>query len=189
MHFCIPTVLLALSLPFAAMADEFTTHLEAAEAAYLAGDLKDAATEIGAASTFLGKVKSDLLNALMPAAPDGWTQTINTEYAATLAMAGGGTGAEARYDGPDGQSVTVGVVMESPLTAMMMSMFGNAQMLAMMGKTVEVGGTTLLDQDNSLVTVLDQRIMVTFNGASTAQLLPFAEALDFEALANFDSPK
>ena len=189
MPFRIPALLLALSLPFVATADEFTARLEAAEAAYLAGDLKTAGAEIGAASAHLSKAKADLLNAMMPAAPEGWTQSINTEYASTLSMAGGGTGAEARYDGPDGQSVTVGVVMESPLTAMMMSMFGNSQMLAMMGKTVEVGGVTLLDQENSLVTVLDQRIMVTFNGSSTAQLLPFAEAMDFEALANFDSPK
>lgn len=176
-----------LGLP--AFADDFTDRLSAAQSAYEAGDLRTAGTELATASALLADQKSALLNALLPAAPDGWTQELNSEYAKSLAMAGGGTGAEARYDGPDGQSVTVGMVMDSPLMAMMMGMFGNPQMLAMMGKTVEVGGVTLLDQDNSLVTVVDQRIMVTFNGASTEQLLPFAEAVDFNAIANFDSAK
>lgn len=172
-----------------ASADEVSDRLQAAIAANEAGDLRTAGTEMAAAAKAMGDKKAALLNALLPAAPSGWTQTINSEYTATLAMAGGGTGTEARYDGPDGQYVTVNYLLDSPLMAMMMGMFGNPQMLSMMGKTVEVNGTTYLDQDNSLVTVIDQRIMVTVNGAETAALMPFAEAIDGAALAAFDSPK
>ena len=68
-------------------------------------------------------------------------------------------------------------------------MFGNAQTLAMLGKTVEIGGATYLDQDNSLVTVVDNRIMITLNGAETATLLPFAQAIDHTGLAKFDLPQ
>jgi hypothetical protein len=59
----------------------------------------------------------------------------------------------------------------------------------MMGKTVEVNGTTLLDQDNSLTTVVDNRIMVSISGAASEQLLPFAQGMDFAALVGFDSPR
>lgn len=170
-------------------ADDLSDRLAAAQAAYAAGDLRTTGVELAAANAELSRQKSALLDALLPPAPDGWTQTINTDYAASMAMAGGGTGAEARYDSPDGTYVTVSYLMDSPLMAMMMGAFGNPQMLAMMGKTVEINGVTLIDQDNSVITVLDGRIMVTLNGAETAKLLPIAETIDFAALAAFDAPK
>lgn len=172
-----------------ALADTVADRLQAALAANEAGDLRLAGDEMAAAAKAMAEKKAALLNALLPPAPEGWTQTVNAEYTATLAMAGGGTGTEARYDGPDGQYVTIGFLMDSPLMAMMMGMFGNPQMLSMMGKTVEVNGTPFLDQDNSLVTVIDQRIMVTLNGAETAVLLPLAQLIDYTALAAYDSPK
>lgn len=186
------TLFIALSLSTAipalpALADEVSDRLQAAIAANDAGDLKTAGAELAAANKALSVKKAALLNALLPPAPDGWTQTINEEYTQNLSLAGGGTGTEARYDGPDGAYVTVGFVMDSPMMAMMMGMFGNPQMLAMMGKTVEANGITLLDQDNSLVTVVDSRIMVTLNGAETEKLMPFATAIDYDALAAFDS--
>lgn len=171
-----------------AFADDISDRLQAAIAANDAGDLKTASAEIAAAMQALAARKAGLLNAALPPAPDGWTMTINEEYTQTLSVAGGGTGTEARYDAPDGRSVTVTYVMDSPMLTMMMTMFGNPQMLAMMGKTVEVNGTIFLDQDNSLVTVADQRILVTLNGDQTETLLPFAQAIDIAALAAFDSP-
>lgn len=172
-----------------ALADEVTDRLQAAMTANDSGDLKTAGIELAAAGAALGAKKAALLNALLPPAPEGWTRTVNEEYTATLAMAGGGAGTEARYDSADGQYVTIGFLMDSPLMAMMMGVFGNPQMLAMMGKTADVNGTAFLDQENSLVTVLDQRIMVTVNGAETAVLLPFAKAIDLAALSTFDSAK
>lgn len=169
------------------LADTVSDRLKAAIAANDDGDLKTAAIELAAASTALSEKKAAILNKHLPAAPEGWTQTINTEYTQSLGMAGGGTGTEARYDGPDGSYVNVGFIMDSPMMTMMMGMFGNPQMLAMLGKTVEAGGATYIDQDNSLVTVVDNRIMVTLNGDDTAQLLPFANAIDHAALARFDS--
>jgi len=179
--------LTALALP--AHADAVTDRIDAARAAYDAQDLKTAGAELAAASKAVAEMKARLLEAALPPAPDGWTRTINTEYQANLAMAGGGTGAEARYDATDGTSVTVNMMVDSPLMVMMMGMFGNPQMLAMMGKTVEVNGTTLLDQDNSLTTVVDNRIMVSISGAASEQLLPFAQGMDFAALVGFDSPR
>ncbi len=172
-----------------ALADDVSDRLQAAIAANDAGDLKTAGAELAAATQAMAAKKSALLNAALPAAPQGWTMTVNEEYTQSLSMAGGGTGTEARYDGPDGSYVNVTYVMESPLMAMMMGMFGNAQTLAMLGKTVEIGGATYLDQDNSLVTVVDNRIMITLNGAETATLLPFAQAIDHAGLAKFDLPQ
>lgn len=179
--------LTALSLP--AFADPVTDRIDAARAAYEAKDLKTAGAELAAASKAIADMKAGLLAQSLPAAPEGWTQTINADYQANLAMAGGGTGAEATYSTQDGTTVTVNMMMDSPLMAMMMGMFGNPQMLAMMGKTVEVNGATLLDQDNSLTTVVDNRILVNISGATVDQLLPFAQAMDFTALAGFDAPQ
>lgn len=171
-----------------ALADEISDRLQAAIAANDAGDLKTAGAEIAAAAKALAARKAGLMTAALPPAPDGWTMTINEDYTQSLSIAGGGSGTEARYDAPDGSYVTINYVMDSPMLVMMMGMFGNPQMLAMMGKTVEANGTTFLDQDNSLVTVVDQRILVTLNGDDTEKLLPFAQAIDFAALAAFDSP-
>ena len=183
------TVFLTLALSAGSVAaDDITDRLNAAIAANDAGDLKTASAELAAASKALSARKAALLDALLPPAPEGWTRTLTENYAETLAMAGGGSGAEARYDAPEGTYVNINYIMDSPLLAMMMSMFGNPQMLAMMGKTVELGGATYLDQDNSLVTLVDQRIMVTINGAPTDQLTPFAQAIDAAALATFDAP-
>ncbi|MCU0815265.1 MAG: hypothetical protein MUF74_01920 [Cypionkella sp.] len=182
-------VLLAAALTLPAQADEVSDRIDAARAAYDAQDLRTAGAELAAASKAIAEMKSALLAQSLPAAPEGWSQTINTEFQANLAIAGGGTGAEASYAAEDGTTVTVNMMMDSPMLAMMMGMFGNPQMLAMMGKTVEVNGATLLDQDNSLTTVVDNRIMVSISGAPADQLLPFAQGMDFVALAGFDAPK
>lgn len=183
------STLLTLTLlsPLPALADQVTDHLQAALAANGSGDLKTAMAEINAAKLALGERKSALMAELLPPAPEGWTRSLNEDYANSLRIAGGGSGAEARYEGADGASVNINMVTDSPMLGAMIGMFGNTQMLAMMGKTVDANGATLLDQDGSLLTVVDQRILVTLNGATSDQLLPFAQIIDFAAIAAFDA--
>lgn len=176
----------ALLVPTHSLADEVSDRLTAAMTAYEAGDLKTTSSELTAATTALSARKAALLEALLPPAPDGWTRDLSTDYAANLAMAGGGTGAEARYTDPEGTGLTITITSESPLMAMMMGMFATEQTMAMMGKVIDVGGAKMIDQDNSLLTVVDQRLMVTINGAETAKLIPLAEMIDFAALAAYD---
>lgn len=178
---------LALTLATPLHADDVSDRISGALAAYEAGDLKTTTSELAAATTALNQKKGAMLEAALPAAPGGWTREISTDYAAGLAMAGGGTGAEARYSGPEGQGVTLNYTMDSPLMAMMMGMFATEQMMAMMGKVVEVNGQKMLDQDNSMMVVIDGRILVQINGAETAQLIPLAETIDWAALAAFDA--
>ena len=177
-----------LSAP-AALADDVSDRLTAALAAYEAGDLRATTTELGGATTALSQKKGALLAAVLPATPEGWTREINEDYAAGIAMAGGGTGAEARYIDPDGNEITVNYTMDSPLLAMMIGMFANEQMIAMLGKTVEVNGTRMVDQDTGMTTVIDNRILVQINGDETAKMVPLAQTIDFAALAVFDAPK
>lgn len=174
-------------LPFAAFADEVSDKLQSALDAYAKGDLKAASLDIAMATGALAQVKAERIKALLPAAPDGWTMTMNDDYTANLAMAGGGAGTEATYTDPNGSSLTLSITADSPMMMGMAGMFMNEQMLAMMGKLVEVPGAKLLEQDNSLTTLLDQRIMVSFTGMPTDQMMPLVEKLDFARLAAFDT--
>ena len=66
----------------------------------------------------LAKQQSDLLTALLPEAPDGFTRTLTEDFSQGFAMAGGGSGAEARYDSADGAtSFTLSFVADNPMVA------------------------------------------------------------------------
>lgn len=179
--------LLLCTLPLAVAADEVTDKLQAALDAYAKGDLKTATLDIAMASGALSQQKQARLIALLPDAPEGWTRTINEDYTANLAMAGGGAGTEATYTTADGSSLTLTITADSPLMMGMAGMFMNEQMLAMMGKLIEVPGAKLLEQDNTLMTLLDQRMMVNFSGLPVDQMMPLVDQMDFVKLASFDA--
>lgn len=184
-----PLVLTLAVLATPMRADIVTDSLTAALAAYQAGDLKTTTAQMAAATTGLTEIKTALLAAALPPAPDGTTQEVNSDYAAGIAMMGGGTGVEASYSDASGNSMTVTFTTESPMLAMMMGMFGSPQTLAMLGKTAQVGDQLMLSQDGSLTTVVDGRILVVLNGDQPDALLALAQAIDFAALATFDAPK
>ena len=175
------------TLPFATFADEVSDKLQSAIDAYAKGDLKTASLDIAMATGALAQVKAARIVALLPEAPQGWTRSVNEEYTANLAVAGGGAGTEATYTDPNGISLTLSITADSPMMMGMAGMFMNEQMLAMMGKLVEVSGAKLLEQDNSLMTLLDQRIMVNISGMPADQMMPIVEKLDFVKLATFDT--
>lgn len=176
------------ALPLAARADTVVDKLQSALDAYATGDLKTAALDIAMASGAVAMEKQARIVALLPAAPEGWTRAVNDEYTANLAMAGGGSGTEASYYDPRGNTVTLNITADSPMMMGMAGMFMNEQMLAMMGKLVEVPGAKLLAQDNSLTGLIDQRMLVTISGLPIDQMMPLVEQIDFVKLAAFDAP-
>lgn len=140
------------------------------------------------ASGALAQQKQARIVALLPPAPKGWRLSVNEDDTANLAMAGGGDGTEASSSDPSGNTLTLSITADSPMMTMgMAGIFMNEQMLARVGKRSETPGAKLLEQDNSLMTQIDQRILVNISGLPVEQMMPIVEQIDFEPLAAFDS--
>ena len=168
------------------LADETSDAIAAAQTAYEAGNLKAAAEALQAATRAIAVTKGALLTAALPPAPDGWTREDNTSMAQDFAAIGGGTGTEAYYAAPDGTTIMINMMTDSPLVTGMMGMFATEQMMAMMGKVVDLPGVKMIEQDNALMGIVDGRLMVQIDGAPVDQLMPLASQIDYEALARFD---
>ena len=96
------TLAFVLALP--AAADEISDTLQSALDAYSKGDAAYALEELDYARQLLLELKTEALARFLPEAPEGWTREINSEMNAGLAMMGGGTGAEASYEGEESRS-------------------------------------------------------------------------------------
>lgn len=178
----LPGAAVACLLAAPAMADEIADRLDAAGAAYRAGDLSAALAEIEEARRLMLAIAGPAPVAHLPAAPEGWTRTIDDRMAESLAAMGGGTGAEAVYE-RDGQRVSLMIVVDSPMATAMAGLFSNADLLATAGELLRVGRQTFLDDGKQVSTVLDGRILVRARGPDAATILPFLQAIDYRALA------
>lgn len=188
-----PVALAGLSiacLPLAlhAQTDEITPRIEAALAAQAAGDLKTTAAELAQASAAVNAERNRRLEALLPPAPEGMTQAVNADYAAGLAIMGGGAGAEGQYSAEDGSYATVTYNIDTPMMTSMMLALAAPEMAALMGPKLELNGLTFLDQGNSLTAIVDGRLLVTISGGDPATVRKVAEAVEGAALARFDAP-
>jgi hypothetical protein len=180
----------ALGLAHPAFADDITPRLDAALAAQASGDLKTLAAELSAAVTAVNAERGRRLEALLPAAPDGMTQTVQSDYMANMAVVGGGTGAEASYATEDGSAyATVTYNIDTPVLAGMMAAFATPEMQALMGPQVELNGLSFIDQTSSMTALVDGRLMVTVNGSDPETIRKLTEAIDGAALMAFDAPR
>lgn len=168
-------------------ADDVSDALQSAVDAYASGDLGKTSEGIVMATQALSRQQGDLLAALMPEAPEGFSRTLTEDFGKGFAMAGGGSGAEARYDSADGAtSFTLSFIADNPMVASMAAMLGNAQMMAMMGTVVKVGDTALLQNDGSLSTLVNARVLFQAQGATADVMLPVVQQIDFAKVGTFD---
>ena len=182
------TLALCLScLATTAPADTVSDALAAATEAYAAGDLNMAAAQITTAGKELAAMQSGLLLALFPAAPEGWTRSDNPDMAQGLGMMGGGAGAEATYTDAQGMTLTLTAFADNMMVESFAGILTNPQMMAMMGKTVDINGVPFLVQDGQMtMTLLDNRVLLQANGeAAKAQEL--LAQIDLAALGRFDA--
>lgn len=178
----------AIGATLPAAADDVSDALHAALDAYDAGNLAKTGESITLAMQGLGTQQSAMLAALLPAAPTGWTATPTTDFARGFGIMGGGARAETRYDKADrSQSFTLSFIADNPMVASMGAMLGNAQMMAMMGKVVKVGDQPLLQTDNNLSTLVNNRVLFQAQGAVTDVMLPLAQTIDFAKVGTFDA--
>lgn len=164
------------------MADEITDTLQSAIEAYEAGDAQFALEELEYAKQLMMAQKTDALVEFLPPAPDGWTREVNTEMNAGLAMMGGGTGAEATYEGAGGR-ITITIMADNPMVGAMSGMIANA---ALMGAKVErVGREKFMVKDGEVTGLIDKRIMVKGSGGEVAKILELLATIDFQGLKRF----
>lgn len=193
MPFARPVAAAALTLalvaplcPLAARADAVSDALEAASAAYADGKLAETAARIAEANAALSVLQSAALVALLPPAPAGWTRSENTDMTQSMVVIGGGSGIEATYDGPDGESFTLSIFADNPMVLSMKEMFANDMMVTMMGGKKTIGTADFLAQDEqTLFTVVDDRMMVQAMGAPVAVMEPILAQIDYPALADY----
>ena len=184
MRFSPALVTVAALIATPAAADEIAETMRRALAAYEAGDATAAAQDLAIATQMLQQQKAQALTGFLPPAPDGWTRSVDTEMNAGLAMTGGGTGAAATYEGPEG-SFTLTITADSPMMMSFMGLFANPMILQSMGQVSRLGDQMVLQQDADLMTLVDNRILVQATGLPADTMRPVFEAVDFAALAAF----
>lgn len=173
--------------PLSALADPVVDALDAAKAAYEAGDLGKAIDETGEATSAMQLKQSEALAVFLPDAPDGWTKTINPDMAAGLAYVGGGSGVEASYQN-DAVTFSISMIADSPMLESMLPMFQDPNMLAMMGEVVTIGDQAFIKSaETEMMTAIGSNLMLTASGADPATMTPLLEGINFAALADFVS--
>ncbi|MCB6179146.1 hypothetical protein LHP98_13555 [Rhodobacter sp. Har01] len=169
-----------------ARADAVSDALDAATAAYANGKLTETARRIAEANSALSALQSAALLALLPPAPDGWTRSENTDMTATMVVIGGGSGIEATYSGPDEQYFTITIFADNPMFLSMQEMYNNEMLVTMMGGKKTIGGAEYLTQaEDSLFTIVGERLMVQATGAPVAVMEPVLAQIDHAALAAY----
>lgn len=165
-----------------ARADEVLETLDAARAAYEAGDIQDTLEELAYAQSLVREMKTEGLTAFLPDAPDGWNREINTDMGAAMTMFGGGVGAEAEYS-DDSESFKVTIMADNPMVQGFAGMLGGVGQL--IGKRVRIGSEKFMDADGELTALVDNRVLVQASGASVDVMKPILEQIDFEAMADY----
>lgn len=184
-HIFLTAALLSLSAG-AVLADEIEDSLKGALSAYQAGKVKEAMDSAAYAQQLLQQKRGGELAGFLPAAPDGWTRTDNTDINQGLNVLGGGVGAEADYAAGDTE-FKITLMANNGVVASMAAILGNTVMMAQMGKIVKVGDRKFLNQDGTLSALIGTQVLLQAQGADPEKMLPLLQKIDFAGLEKFGS--
>ena len=132
----IVALLAAVLIVGAAVADEVTDAIGAADKAYGGGDYKEASTQLQTALAEVNQLLIDKLIAAMPDPPAGWTaeepegidaSAIGAGFFATLVVT-------RTYKAPDGSSIELTISANSPMLASLRMFVSNPMMASMAGE-------------------------------------------------------
>ncbi len=174
----------ALTLPFAAQADEISDTLQSAIEAYNDGDIAYALEELDFARQKLIVIRAEAFQQFLPDAPEGWTRVVDSDMQAGLAMMGGGMGASASYNSSDSsQFYSITMMADNAMVATMGGMVANAAAMGM--KLERIGRQRVALNEGQAMALVNNRILITIEGRDEALLMQAMEAIDFDALSNF----
>ena len=168
----------------AAAADEVEAALEAALAAWRAGDVAAAREELDFATALMDQAEAKGLEAFLPGAMEGWTKTAGDSSAAPALMFGGGLSASAVYES-GGQTVEIEIFANNPMVAAVAPMLATPQLMAAAGEVRRVRGRRYVVTPNGQVMALiADSVLVQVSGtASEGSKIAYFEAIDFDGLA------
>lgn len=184
----------ALFAPSALSAEEVKDAIQEALKAYEAGDLAEAKFSLDTASQLIGAMRAKELAAVLPAAFDGWEAEDGSDAdaagmgAAMAIFGGGGASASREYvKTKGGETVSVMVILDSPMVMQFSGILANPQMAASMGKPVRFGRHRGVQMEGGEIQiVVANRALVTIDGsASVAEKLAYAEKIEFDKIASF----
>ena len=135
-------VMLAVVAPFLAAQEEDGISPEelfaSAKAAYGEKKYGTAVADLNLLVSLINKIRVEVVQAALPAAPEGWTaENPSSDNAGMLAAFGGGFSVSRRYkkEGTDGR-VDLMVMADSPLVSMFSAMLKNPMLLQAQGATM-----------------------------------------------------
>ncbi len=170
-------------------ADDATDNIDAAKAAYEAGNYSDALVALDAANQFIRQKKADEVVKLLPAAPKGWEAGEPESEAAASSLLGGGVTVRRSYTRDNG-NVTIKIQSDSAVMQYA-AMFSNPMLLSASGAKMETikGQRVTVEFKNgadngTIKAVVDNRYLVEFegNGITADDLRTFAKAFDYAKL-------
>lgn len=175
----------------AAVADDVTDSVNEALQFYKDGKFTEAVTSLNYASQLIQQKKGAALEAVMPAALDGWTAEETSSQAGGAAMFGGGVTAERRYT-KESSSVKIQIVTDSALLQTVVMMMSNPMFATSDGGKMEtIGGQKALvkmnqaNKSGEIQIVVANRFLVTLEGQEISKddLTAYAKAVDYTKLA------
>lgn len=179
---------LFLMLPALAFSDEVTDAIDQAKQLYSSGQTQQAITQLDYASQLIRQSRATDLQAFLPEPLDGWSAAAASSQAVGTAMFGGGTTAEREFS-QDGKTVTVRILTDSPLMQSMMMMMANPMIATAQGGSLQlIGGQQAIVNPDGVQLVVANRFLVQVEGtgASQADMVAYAEAVDIQGLAGFN---
>ncbi len=184
-------LLVSLSLPICAGADDVTDSINEGLDYYKQGEYTSAAESLNYASQLIQQMKGKSLESFLPTPLDGWTAEPASSQSASAAMMGGGVTASRTYT-KDSSSVEVQIITDSPMMQAMMMMF-STPMLATSdgGKLKKINGEKAIvkydsaNRGGEIQIVVANRFFVMIEGRDVNQedLNAFAKDIDFKKMA------
>lgn len=143
------TLALAATLltPGLAHADEITDTLKSALSAYEEGDLSYALEELEFAKQLMQAMKTADLATFLPEAPDGWTRDVSNDVSTSMAMFGGGSGAEAIY-ARENESFRIVIMADNPMVGALSGIVDGRILIQASGADVERMKSVLTEIDH-----------------------------------------
>lgn len=175
-----------------AWADDVTGEISRALQAYRRHDVAEAMLALDKAAALLRRQRLEAMQALLPAAPDGWTADPVRSSDAQTAMLGGGTSIARTYRN-DEQLVHVQITTDSPLLEQA-AMLVNSPLAASAGiRSVRVAGhpAAYTESDNGYIALIAGKVIVKVDGDGTVPepvLHGFMTAMDFAQVARLVEP-
>jgi len=184
----LPALGLLAALPL--RADDATDNIDAAKAAYEAGNYSEAITALDTANQFIRQKKAEEVVKLLPAAPKDWEASEPETEAAASSILGGGVTAKRTYT--RGNSIVTVKVQSDSTVMQYAAMLSNPMLLAASGAKMEtIKGQRVTvecksgDDNGNIKAVVDGRYLVEIEGTGITidDLRTFAKAFDFAKLA------